>query len=152
MLSKFLDHATPAQIVVQVFGGYSVESSHPFFQQQMVSVRVLDVVDPPANTLISLRRFTARWANPISRAARAKGPFPPPSEQRTASGARSGFRTTSIAWWSSFGRIASEVAPERSRTVRTGTCSKESPRFDARPPRFLERLGRCRYPLNERRK
>ncbi len=45
MLSKFLDHATPAQIVVQVFGGYSVESSHPFFQQQMVSVRVLDVVD-----------------------------------------------------------------------------------------------------------
>ena len=152
MIPKSFQHPSPAKVMGQVLGRDSMEPSHPFFQPRMVSVRVLDVVDPPANTLISLRRFTARWANPISRAARAKGPFPPPSEQRTASGARSGFRTTSIAWWSSFGRIASEVAPERSRTVRAGTCSKESPRFDARPPRFRGCLGRCRCPLNERRK
>ena len=30
MLSKYLDHATPAQVVVQVFGGHSVEASHPY--------------------------------------------------------------------------------------------------------------------------
>ena len=45
MLSKCLDHATPAQIVVQVFGGHSVEASHPFFQPRVVGVRILDVVD-----------------------------------------------------------------------------------------------------------
>ena len=46
MLSECLDHATPAQIVVQVFGRHPVESSHPLFQPRMVSVRVLDMVDP----------------------------------------------------------------------------------------------------------
>ena len=45
MLPKYLDHATPAQIVVQVFGGHSVEASHPFFQPRVVGVRILDVVD-----------------------------------------------------------------------------------------------------------
>ena len=46
MLSECLDHATPAQIVVQVFGRHPVESSHPLFQPRMVSVRVLNVVNP----------------------------------------------------------------------------------------------------------
>ena len=45
MLSKCLDHATPTQVVVQVFGGHPVEPSHPFLQPRMVGVRVLDVVD-----------------------------------------------------------------------------------------------------------
>ena len=42
MLSECLDHATPAQRVVQVFGRHPVESSHPLFQPRMVSVRVLE--------------------------------------------------------------------------------------------------------------
>ena len=45
MLSECLDHATPAQVVVQVFGSHPVEPSHPFFQSRMIGVRVLDVVD-----------------------------------------------------------------------------------------------------------
>ena len=140
MLPKYLDRATPAQIVVKVFGGHSVEASHPFFQPRVVGVRILDVVDA-GQDLIPLLRFTARWATPISRAARAMGPFPPPSEQRTASRARRDPSTALIFRWLSFGRIASAVAPDRSRTTRTGTCSRESPRFAARPPRFRARLG-----------
>ena len=46
MISKCLDHASPTQVVVQVLGGHSVESAHPFLQPRMVGVRVLDVVDP----------------------------------------------------------------------------------------------------------
>lgn len=45
MLSEYLDHATPAQIVVQILRGYPVEQSHPFLQPRMVGIRVLDVVD-----------------------------------------------------------------------------------------------------------
>ena len=45
MLSKCLDHATPAQVVVQILCGHPVEPSHPFLQPRMVGVRVLDVVD-----------------------------------------------------------------------------------------------------------
>ncbi len=56
------------------------------------------------NTLIPLRRFTARWATPILRAAKAMGPFPSPFEQRTASQAKRGLSTASISQWSSFGR------------------------------------------------
>ena len=41
------------------------------------------------------------------------GPLPPPSEQRTAFRARRGLRTTMVSQWSSFGRIASAVAPGR---------------------------------------
>ena len=56
MLSKCLDHATPAQIVVQVFGGHSVEASHPFFQPRVVGVRILDVEDAGQDP--DLLRFT----------------------------------------------------------------------------------------------
>ena len=45
MLSKCFDHAAPSQVVIQVFGGDSVKSSHPFFQSRMIGVRVLDVVN-----------------------------------------------------------------------------------------------------------
>ena len=45
MLSEYLDHATPAQVVVQVLRGDPVEASHPFLQSRMVGVRILDVVD-----------------------------------------------------------------------------------------------------------
>ncbi len=45
MLSECLDHATPAQIVVQILRGYPVEASHPFLQPRMVGIRVLDMVD-----------------------------------------------------------------------------------------------------------
>jgi len=48
MVSKGLDHAMPAQIVIQVFG-HPVESSHSLFQPRMVGVRVLDVVDTGQN-------------------------------------------------------------------------------------------------------
>ena len=46
MLSECFDDAPPAQVVLQVFRGHPMEPSHPFFQPRMVSVRVLDVVDP----------------------------------------------------------------------------------------------------------
>ena len=49
MLSKCLDHATPAQRVVQVLGGHSVEASSPFFQPQLVGVLILDAVDAGQN-------------------------------------------------------------------------------------------------------
>ena len=45
MLSKCLDHATPAQVVVQILGGHPMEPSHPFLQARMVGVRILDMVD-----------------------------------------------------------------------------------------------------------
>ena len=45
MVSECLDHAMPAQIVVQVLDGHPMEPSPSFFQPQMVGVRFLDVVD-----------------------------------------------------------------------------------------------------------
>ncbi len=45
MLSKCLDHTTPAQVVVQILGGHPMEPSHPFLQARMVGVGILDVVD-----------------------------------------------------------------------------------------------------------
>ena len=58
MLSECLDHATPAQVMIQVFGGHPVESSHPFFQSRVVGVRVLDVVDASqdADSLVQVHR------------------------------------------------------------------------------------------------
>ena len=50
MLSKCFDHAAPAQVVVQVFGGDSMKPSHPLFQPRMVGVRILDVVDAGQNS------------------------------------------------------------------------------------------------------
>ena len=45
MLFKCLDHATPAQVVVQILCGRPVELSHPFLQPRMGGVRVLNVGD-----------------------------------------------------------------------------------------------------------
>ena len=56
MLSECLDHATPAQRVVQVLGGHSVEASSPFFQPRVVGVRILDVEDAGQDP--DLLRFT----------------------------------------------------------------------------------------------
>lgn len=46
MLSKCLDNETSAQVMVQVFSGYLVESSTPFIQPGMIGFRVLVMVDP----------------------------------------------------------------------------------------------------------
>ena len=69
MLSKCLDHATPAQVVVQVFGGHPVKSLHPLFQPRMVSVRVLDVVDAgqDSDPLVQVHRPMGRHAHFPSR-------------------------------------------------------------------------------------
>ena len=67
MLSECLDHATPAQIVVQVFGRHPVESSHPLFQPRMVGIRVLDMVD------------TAQNSDPLAQVHRPMGHAPLPS-------------------------------------------------------------------------
>ena len=45
MFSKCLDHAMPAQIVVEVLCGHPMEPSHPFPQPRMVGIRILDVMD-----------------------------------------------------------------------------------------------------------
>ena len=47
MLSKCLDHATPAQVVVQGLCGHPMQPSHPFLQPRMGSVRILDAGDVP---------------------------------------------------------------------------------------------------------
>ena len=49
MIAECLDHTSPAQIVVQIFGRHSMEPSHPSFQPRMVGVCVLDVVDAGQN-------------------------------------------------------------------------------------------------------
>ena len=68
MLSKCLDHATPAQVVFQVLGGHPMEPSYPFFQPRIMGVRILDVVDagqnpdPLTNEMIPPPSLTAsRW-------------------------------------------------------------------------------------------
>jgi len=38
-------HAPPAQIVLQVFGGHTVKATHPAFEPTVVGVDVLDVED-----------------------------------------------------------------------------------------------------------
>lgn len=39
------EHASPAQIVLQVLGGHTVEATHPTFEPTVVSIDVLDVKD-----------------------------------------------------------------------------------------------------------
>ena len=45
MYFKSLDHASPAQVMVQVFGSPPMEPSHPFLDPRMVGVYVLDLGD-----------------------------------------------------------------------------------------------------------
>ena len=45
MLSKCLDHATPAQVGVQILCGHPMEPSHPFLQPRMGGVPVMDAGD-----------------------------------------------------------------------------------------------------------
>ena len=82
----------------------------------------------PASTRIPLlMKFTVRWATPISRAASAMGPFPPPSEQRTASRVRRGLSSAKVSRWSSFGRIASAIVTDRSQITRIRSSSRIRP-------------------------
>ena len=50
MLSQCLDHASPAQVVVQILRGHPVEPSHPFLQPRMGGIRVLDMGDTVQHT------------------------------------------------------------------------------------------------------
>ena len=72
MLSNCLDHVTPAQIVVQVSRGHTMnmKSSNLFLQPRMVGVRVLNVVDARQHPdpLAQIDRPVDH--TPISRAAR----------------------------------------------------------------------------------
>ena len=83
MLSKYFDHATPAQVVVQVFGGHSVEASHPFFQPRVVGVRILDVVDAgqDSDPLVEIHRpmghgLPRRWGLFLPRPSKGRHPGP----------------------------------------------------------------------------
>ena len=79
---------------------HGIVASTPSAANGRHSRSVLYVVDARQHP-DPLLRLIARWATPISWAAKAMGPFPPPSEQRTASRARRGLSTASISRWSS---------------------------------------------------
>ena len=135
--------------MVQELDDPPVKPSHPFFQPRVLGVSVLDVVDPRQDQDPEPSVYRPVGHHHIPR-LQGDGPFPSPSEQTIMSRAKRVPSTDSISRWTSFGRIASEVAPERPRTTRTGTCYRESPRFAARSRLFsgLSRksaLVACRF-------
>lgn len=48
-----LKHASPAQVVGQVLGGYTMKNSHPALQPAVVGVHVLDVKRPIDSTVLA---------------------------------------------------------------------------------------------------
>src|SRR5215207_3101084 len=87
----------------------------------------------PSRTRMPAARLTGSWCGPCPAAKAAQALAP--SEQSTASPATTDASAASTASAPRSGSTASTVWPARSRAIRAGTCSAESPRLLARSPR-----------------
>src|SRR5450759_2795072 len=132
---------SPTQIAIQIPSGHTFESLQPSLQPAVVGIDVLDMENPflHPDTSLDIHGLVGN-SGILCHSLEGFAPVGAQEVSFPSTGLRAAPRcSASIA-----SRIASKVSPLRSRAIRTGICSTESPGFAAFPPLSRAGLGNSR--------